>query len=1003
MAVNKKGKGVNTIDEGEDFGLADLGRLEEQYAREPAAIRELRARAQRAKVERREMNKLGEVSPLVAALPEFQQEVKINEKTTAGLENRLRINKIATRERVNAQAMNVVGREFSDRAVNSYVNANSNSLEAQVSGANAAWQGYGSLAQQKSNIMNQMQGLRQDSMSAAGGYIGNRGVNAPAQATIQENAGQMKDLASQLIPITLAMQQLKQQGQDPQGKQRSLINMGDKASGVLSYNKLEDEMRSGKGLGALSAGDLRKKEAEAAEKLIKALDELRGAAGKTKDELEVLNKTAEDAAKEFGDMSEARSMGGSSSNGAKLTGAYASAVANVANLVGNTIQTMAVNQPMQQMSNIGGYANLENQKYDMWKSGNEGNMTERMNMGGWANAGEFGKQMANRTGWVVGSRIVGGAAATVAGAAQLADAATSVEAGTVTSKLGLHDANTVQTLAGGVQAAGEGLAMTMIQGKDAVQHISTSQAEIQANIAAMGTTKQLNHISGYQLQQYRDYDMGLNKGAMSLGSQAGSFMDQAGGSAFMTRMQGVGLGMGEMANLSQQGAQNMGSTFNADQAIKAKHLENLGLGSASENMARMGTFAGAGAQNPMQSMEKVLERAVGSGLSSSKSLTMIAENTGQMVEQSNARGSGVDTTDEIARMILGAVDKKNTNQEFAGQQAANTFKSEEGFKTNASTSFSGMVAISRMQKDLGLDFNSALSLQTTSTGMWTTWRDLAKHNKVDRVEQEMRNQGIDVSKNELFKKDPNAFFDKVSSDKVLSQLERGGAGWATGATKDFAALQQWVGADKGKMKIFTGDDAAGEAAAPEWVRNALLAINQSVRNNDPNANPLAVRRDLGVGLNYVDAASANALPREGTMRQDAFGASQEEKSLGERQRTAAAQQGIGTLAGANYSGTTAGVATTATGRVNQSLPGENAEAKFAEAAAKSAADFGASAIQLNFASGKLIDAANKLMEFAGGSKLNKEDEETRRKIKQMEDKVPRLGDNLTSRVDGGTP
>ncbi len=999
MAVNKKGGDVNSLEGSDDFGLADLGRLEQQYTNEPIAIRELRRRASRAKEERGMMNALADNSPAVRNLPEFKEAEKVNSKTTADLENRLRLNKIASRERSNQQAVNIIGREYSERAINSYVTANSNSLENQVAGASMASQGYASLASTRENIMNQMKSLRDESMEAAGSYMGNRGVNSGSANTLQFNSYLMKDLAQKLIPVSAAMSQLKTQGLDPQSQQRALINTGDKAAGLLAYNKLEDEMKSGKGLGSFSAGDLRKKEAEAAEKLIKALEDLRNAAGKSSEELESLNKNAQDAAKEFEDMSEARKIGPPGGGGYRTGAVYASAVAQLANLVGNTIQTMAIDQPMAQMANIGGYANIENQKYDSWRAGNEGNMTERLNAAGYANAGEFGRQMANRAGWVVGSRIVGGAATAVAGGLQLADAVTSTGQNTVWSKTGIKDANSVQQLANGGMALGEGIANTAIYGKDAIQKISTSQAEIAGNLQAMNATRALTHIPGYQLQQYRDYLMHLNKGAQGMGSNAGNFIDQAGGSAFIDRMSGVGLGSGEMGGLAAFGSANMGSMFTADMAIRAKHYENQGWGSSQENMQRMAGFAAAGSQNPMQSMEKMMERAVGSGINSSKALNIIAENTGQLVEADNMRGSGFDTSDAITRAILGATDKNNTNREFAVRQASETYRSEADFKTNSSTSFAGMVAISRIQKDLGLDFNSALSLQTTSPAMRATWAKMVSEGKMSAVTQQMRNQGIDASTSELFKSNPNEFFKKDAAGMLLTQVERGGAGWATGATQDFAKLQQWAAQNPKNAAIFSGDDPEGEANAPDWVKKALMNLNQSFRNTNKNANPLAIRRDMGTQMGFRSAASAG-LPQEGTMRQDAFGLTQEERSLGERQRNEAMKQGMRALGAGGAGGTTGALAVAATGRTNQGLAGSDAEAKWAEAAAKSAADFGASAMRLDSASGKLVEAAGKLIEFAGASKMNKIDDDVKKEIKKLEDKLPKI-DPQSIRLGGG--
>jgi hypothetical protein len=990
MAVNKKGGGVNTLASDDEFGLADLGRLEEQYAHEPAAFREMRFRAQRARTAINAIEQLEASSPGTSQLPVFQRQLRNAQYAKANLEPRMALYKQSTRERINEQAVNVIGREYSERAVNSYVASNSNNLEAQVAGAQMAQQGYVPLAQQRSNIMNQMQGLRQESMNAASDYIVGRGVNPASAAVLQGNAAQMKDLAQQLIPITLAMQQLKQQGLDPQGRQRALVNVGDKAAGVLAYNQLEHEMQSGKGLGALSASDLKKKEAEAAEKLIKALNELSNSAGKSGKELEALNKTAEEAAKEFEDISDAKKMGGNSNNGYRAGMAWASVVGQAASLVGNTIQTMGIDQPMAKMANIAGHANIENQKYDMWRAGNEGDMTARLNMAGWKNAAAFGQQLSDNAKWVVGSRITGGVATAIGGGLQVADAISSLPGNIAASKV-IKDPNAVQNIAGGFLAAGEGVAMGLIYGRDAADNLSASQAAIAAQAQAMQATKALTHIPGYQLQQYRNHQMGLLKAAQGLGINANPFIDQAGSEGFLNRMSGVLLGGAEMGQLSAFGAANMGSTFSADQAIMAKHYENLALGSSQENMQRMAGFAAAGAQNPLQSTAAMLERAVGSGINSSKALNIIAENTGELVEQTNLRGSAFDTTDTASSLILAALDKTTLNREFASKQAANTFKTEEQWKTNTSTSFAGMVGLARMQKDLGLDYASALGMQNAPTAMWQEWAKQARMGNIDQVRQDMFTQGIDVTNNALFKEDPNKFFSVTGENKVLNQLERGGAGWAFGATQTFADLKQWIGADPKRQAMFTGNVGLFDESTPEWVRQAIKTINQSIATQ--NGNPMAVRRDMGVGLGWLAAGDAT-LPGEGELPPGPYSLQQRENMRGEVQRNKAAIVGLQWMAGAGASGTTGALGTWASGEANQALPGENAEQKWATAAAESAASFGQSAIKLDGASGKLLEAAEKLMAYAGTGQMGVLDG-LKREVKKMEKKLDSLVNDPT--------
>lgn len=973
MTVNKKNGSVNILDlESDDsFGMADLSRLEEQYFNEPVALRELRRRREEALVERRVMNNVARRLPRMHDIPEFAERYRANEALRASLRKRININRIATGERLSGQAVNIIGREYSERAINSYVSGHTNDLEAQVAGSAQAWQGYASLNTQRENILNQMQGLRRESMQAAGEYIGKSGVNPIAAGTIFDNSNQMKDLAKQLIPITIAMQQLKQQGLDPQGRQRALVNIGDKAAGVLAYNKLEDEMHSGKGIGALSPIELRKKEQDAAEKLIKALEELRNSAGKTAEELTDLNKAAEDAAKEFEDAADARKIGGGGGGGRySAVTTWGSIVGQAAQIIGNTIQTLGVSQPMAQMSNIAGYANIENQKYDMWRAGNEGDMTARLNTAGWANAKAFGARMRDNMQIAIGARTVGAAAAFVGGVAQTADAIASAPAGTATSKAGIKDPNTVQNIAGGVLAAGEGLSQTMIYGKDFLDKISQSQADIAGQLAAMDATKQLTHVQGYQAQKYRNLIMGLREGAQGLGGRADQFMDEAAGHGYLERMKAVGIGIKEMSQLTAFGAANIGSTFSPAMALTAQHFENRALGSATENMQRMAMFAGAGSQNPIESMTAALERAVGSGLDSSRALSMVAENTGQLVEQNYNRGSAFDVSDTASRLLVAGVDTQNTNREFAFKQAAESLKTEQGWRTNTKTSFAGMLNVSRLQKTLDLDTVSATILQGLPDATIAEWAKQAAGGNIEAVKRDMFNQGINTSTSKIFNQDANAstFFGNLRQGKFLSELERGGIGIGVGATQGWKQLQDWIGDDEARRRMFYGEneDLLNSADTPEYVRTEMLRIRQSIALQ--GGNPNQALRTMGVNLGWKGAARTPTPTAEFTP--GAYGYSQRSYVLASQAEDTAAQEGMGPIGARRGSGLTGTMAEEWSAEQHYKQYGDRPEERFATAAAESAASFGEAAAQLNGASSKLTEAATLLIGAAGVSALN---------------------------------
>jgi hypothetical protein len=992
MSVNGEDDddGVNESSGGGDFGLSALGRAEKQHSTRPANVRHLERRAQIAEEEELEHYDRVNSKPALVYDPKWKAKHDVILQQKKRIADQIGLSGAASSERLNTQLVNAIGRDYSERAIGSYVRKESNSLGMQVAGGAAAQQGYSRLMETRGNIVEQMSGLRQESMNIARSAIGPDGMGQDARANLEFNARLMKDLGQKLTPIDIGLSQLKRQGLDPDGQMRSLVGTTDKAAGLLAYNKIEDEMKSGKGMGALSAVELKKKESEAAEKLIKAMDALHSAVGATSDEMKILNKNAEEAAKDFEDTRDARKIGppGSGDSGYKQGAAWGSIVANVASLVGNTIQTMAIDQPMAVMGNIAGYANLENQKYDMWTRGMEGNMTDRLNSRGWENAKAFGQSMATRAGVVVGSRIVGGAAATVAGGLQTFDAATSVEAGTLTSKLGLHDANTIQTLGSGIQATGEGIAMTAISGKDALQKISTSRAEIAANLQAMSVTKELNHVTGYQMQQFRDYQMGLMGAGAELGgglgeeSRASKFLDKAGGADFMGRMKGVGVGTMEFAQLAHYGATNMGSTFDADMVLRAKRNENMGWGTAQENMQRMTGFATAGSQNPQQSFEKVMERAVGSGINSSKALGIIAENTAQMVQQDNMKGAQADTSESLAKLILGAIAPGAHNQEFAVQAATEAYKGEEQWRTNTSTSFAGRIAVGRLQKDLDLDYGSALKLGGIDSSVLAEWQDRMEKDPANRdaILKEAFSKGIDLSKSKLWNKDAKGFLETANQDKTINEVEAGGTGFGWGATGKFAGLKKWIEEDpkdsatrqlreqmfmgvRGKDGRLHESDLLQDPSTPQSVRDAMLALART--------KTLDERRAMGVNLHYSAAGDA-VLPDDFAQRKDFYGEGVREKSRGARNQVDAAYEGGKTITGdADFKGGKGITGTAVTGDIHQASAGPEAQARFAEAAANAAHDFGASAHALNEASGKLDRAAQKLLDWSGGSKLDK--------------------------------
>lgn len=966
MPVNRKGGGVNTLDD-DDYGLGELGRIGESYDNQPAAYRALRLRARNAHVGINALDSLPE--DMLNANPKLKGIRSKLVNTIEGVEPRIRNMNAARNERLNQQAVNAIGRSYAEGSINSQVSQMVNGQSVQAAGFGMTGQSWSDLEDQRSSILGRMAALRQSSTLAAGNYIGGHGVNASAANILQGNAGSMRDLTSQLAPIVAAMSQLKSQGLDPTGRQRNLMSWEGRANDLLDNNRLANEMASGKGLGSLSGSELKKKEAEAAERLIKALDELRNSAGKSAETIEDLNKNAEEARQEFEDMSKAVGMGGGNRGSATAQTVF-STIGQIANLVGNTVQTMAISQPQQVMQNGTGYAGLENYKYDTYRSAVDGNMTARLNMGGWANAKEFGESLATRQGIVGGLRVVGGAAGTVAGGLQTFDA--------VKGLGGSVMGNQAQNVASGVLATGEGIATTAIAGKDLVQKISTSATEIQTNHLGLQNSEALNHVLGSQLQGFRDQMMNGYRAGMGMGDRGSDFLDTVTNEGYMTRMHNVGMGIGEFGNLSQMGVQNMGSTFDANTAVRAKHLSNLGYGSAQENIGRMSGFAAAGMQNPTQSLERALEHAVGAGLSNSKTLNIIADNTGQMAETNNKSGGMFDVSEAINRLVLGNVDKSKANQEFATQRAFETFRSDQDTRMNVSASLAGQIGIARLQTSLGLDWNSAMSLQQTDDARIATWEAQAKQGgDLSSMMLDMQNAGINTNGSKMLNNDPAGFFSTLRNKKGITTAERGGAGWATKGAAGYQRLLEWIQGDAaGSNERF--DIATGKSpipnGSPKWISEAIMAMTQSIRNHDGTADTVAKRvSNFNFGLGR-DFGNATAFGAEGTTAGGSMGDATAEANRGNKQGVRAAIAGgraIGGVAGVRQSGDSA-----------DNVP--RSEEGWATAAAESARTFGASAIRLDSASGKLERAADALIKHAGMSKIDpggeKELEETKRKM-----------------------
>jgi predicted nucleic acid-binding Zn-ribbon protein len=228
-------------------------------------------------------------------------------------------------------------------------------------------------------------------------------------------------------------------------------------------------------------------------------------------------------------------------------------------------------------------------------------------------------------------------------------------------------------------------------------------------------------IRGFQRQQFYNYSMGVTEAALTGGGEAGQrfFQQMLGGQneygpirssdQMLERMRAAGISTDQMAQMGQMGLAQQGSVFNADQVFSAKALQDKGYGTVESNMRMYGQLAGAGANNPSASFEKVLEVAVAKGFDSSKATSMLVENTAAMSQRSIGAALGIDVSGGALASIAGiaAGKEEQPNREFALGRAATAAQAYEAISSNTGISMTTMATATQIQRAAGVDRETA--------------------------------------------------------------------------------------------------------------------------------------------------------------------------------------------------------------------------------------------------------------------------------------------------------
>jgi hypothetical protein len=937
VAVNQSNKGAPNV--AGDFGLKELDKIR---------VTDLASQsAQDALLQHRWAQAETRLNAATAARPGYEdngEALKVidsmiakSRKTMETIEPRLDLNAASKQDRLNRRSVNVIERAYSESAINGMVQSSINTPETQLRAAGLSRASWEDLMSQKQGILGQISAERGNNRNLAEHLVNGDKMDQDSWDMLQASATRTGGLVGQLGPIQAAMKILRQQGLDPESKQLKLEKMGGHAEDILRANNMQDAVRGG--AIKFSPEEMKRAEAEASTRLVEALNDLRSAAGKTKEELALLKDNAEEAAKDFEMLHEAQAAGaGKGPNDYARWASYMGTASGIAGAASNLFQNVGVSQPLQMMGNIAGYGGIENQKYDMYRAAIGGDMSAALRYGGINMNHAFGKFLTTGTGWSKGAQTAGGLFDATGGLLQIADP-TSAASGGVSQGFG-------SLAQGGSNAISGGL--------DLAQHVSTSQAEIAGYHASDAAVAANTYVTGKQAQKYYDYMMGLRGAAVNMGTQADSFINEAGGVGFMGQMQDAGLSMPEMTQLSQFGVGHMGNTFNLNQVLKAKQMENMGLGTAMENMQRMAGLSVGGSQNPEDSLEHIIEAGTAKGVTNSKALNDIAQHTGTLVKQATMRGSG-ETANEISRNIIGLIGHNPADQETAVEKAATVFGSQEALRTNRAASFAGFVGISRLQKDLGMNWENAQAVQ----GMSTAQLQHLSGAKYTTIMDEFGKMGVDLRNNDAFWKNPQAFVQQIIKDKTISEVENGGVGMALQVGKNWDKTIGTLRGDKtGKLtEQFINADVS---KLPADLASQSILMHRSWKMNHPDQDADVEIRGLLATLGVLGPEELKK-PGAPTGGYKSLTETLNRPGQSDSAEAALAARMLGQSGGVPLSGSAGAYGINQSLRNIQESVGDKPAEHWATAAADAAATLGESATKLGDASDKLMIAADNMI------------------------------------------
>jgi hypothetical protein len=711
----------------------------------------------------------GRRTPIIREGPFYDQQVSSMRANIQGLRSKMNSLDATSRSRAESEASTYISRQFGSSAINGQVSGMMREEAVQNRAFGMMGSSYDELQSRRNDIMADVRLRERNALNEVKGMYSGRGeVNPERSAALGVMLGGAQSQFRELAVLSAAQSVQRGMGMDPNSRMKNLAMMGQQANQILSADSIAREVQSGSvnissggSMRGIANDDINKEIISQARALSQALKELADGAGKTDEELAKLRNTADESAGNLEKLKEAQGMGGGGGRGTIM--GYLGAAGGAFNAIGGAAQQLLVGQRMQDVGNIGGFAGLANQQYDMYSKARSGDIASQLALSQFGDADAFGMEMKRGTNAAQSAYLAAGGLQTAAGGMQIAEGLKNAPtAGYLNSGVG-------NNIAQGAQNVAQGLATTAVTSADMARGTSAQSARLGGIQAQMQARMAINAVGARQAQGLRDFYTGLDVVGQEMGGRSSAFIQNSIGGDNLQKMMDSRLSPEQFAQMSQVGAANMGSTFDANQVFGARNAERAGFGSMQTNMQRMSTLAGAGANNPREGMENVLSAAMAKGLDSSKAISMMVENTAAMVSSSAGAAVGIDTVGASSSLLASSMNPALANKEFALQQAMTAQEITRAQTTNRDVSFTGMANTAGLQSNLakvgiGISGTEALIAQGVDVA---TLKSL--QGDPTKAAEFFKNKGVNINKDNA-----QQFLDTTLMEKQKQILRPGG-------------------------------------------------------------------------------------------------------------------------------------------------------------------------------------------------------------------------------------